>query len=267
MSVIDVTTPSKDAALGVSLYTATPPTSFHAIADAISTFYEALGRPAKEFTLLLREGKIRRRAFKAQSFAKAVSDDSVRLLYSGDVTDPAGVVVECWLRPLNPEKLAYEPRWITITGCSLAAEDEAVRALLDAFVSNYDIAQGSITKYRSLAYARQECSFSGAVSPSELDRETAARLGEDQMLEGRYVRRLRRLYPITIIGPKIWAELPPLPHVKPLPIIEDLGPCKQMRAWPNLVEPRDAAFLAGTVELRRWLWPYTIQNPADDPNP
>jgi hypothetical protein len=36
-----------------------------------------------------------------------------------------------------------------------------------------------------------------------------------------------------------------------------------MRAWPTLCEPRDPAFLRANRELRAWLWPYTIQNPAD----
>jgi hypothetical protein len=45
-----------------------------------------------------------------------------------------------------------------------------------------------------------------------------------------------------------------------------LGNCKMLTCWPELVEPHDPAFLAGTSALRRWLWPYTIQNPADDPD-
>jgi hypothetical protein len=44
-----------------------------------------------------------------------------------------------------------------------------------------------------------------------------------------------------------------------------------LTAWPTLCEPRDPDFLRATRELRRWLWPFTIQNPADhvdnDPQP
>jgi hypothetical protein len=34
----------------------------------------------------------------------------------------------------------------------------------------------------------------------------------------------------------------------------------------ELIEPHDPAFLADTAALRRWIWPHTIQNPADDPD-
>jgi hypothetical protein len=74
---------------------------------------------------------------------------------------------------------------------------------------------------------------------------------------------LRRLYPVTIIGPEIWSRLPPMPVFDPMPTIEDFGDCKLMTAWPTLCSPRDPDFLRGTRALREWLWPYTIQNPAD----
>jgi hypothetical protein len=48
--------------------------------------------------------------------------------------------------------------------------------------------------------------------------------------------------------------------------VEDLGNCKMLTCWHELVEPHDPAFLAGTRELRRWIWPHTIQNPADEPD-
>jgi len=135
--------------------------------------------------------------------------------------------------------------------------------LLASLIELYPIAHGGAGKYRSLQYAAQECSWSGSVSPFELDEATRERLGEDQMLSGRLLRKLRRLYPVTIVGPKLWSELPPLPKVEPMPRVDEIGNCKLITAWPELVEPRDPAFLAGTVELRRWLWPFTVQNPHD----
>ena len=72
---------------------------------------------------------------------------------------------------------------------------------------------------------------------------------------------------MTIIGPEIWSRLPPMPKVDPMPFVEEVGDCKMLTVWPDLVEPHDPAFLAGTVELRRWLWPFTIQNPADAVDP
>jgi len=90
-----------------------------------------------------------------------------------------------------------------------------------------------------------------------------------QRIEGDVLRwkaartKLIRLSPITVIGPAIWATLPPMPAFDPMPRVTDLGDCKVLTAWPTLCEPRDPAFLRGTRDLRAWLWPYTIQNPAD----
>ncbi|MEJ7599424.1 MAG: hypothetical protein WKG01_16070 [Kofleriaceae bacterium] len=181
----------------------------------------------------------------------------------GDVTSPDEIVVDCYLRPLFPDNQEFATRWVTLTGIGLSIDSGALRQFLVAVAKLYPMIQGGIGGYRSLAHAAKECSFSGAFSPFEIDPDTRERLGEDQMLRGRFLRRLRRLYPITVIGPEIWSQLPPMPNVDPAPKVEDLGDCKMLTVWPELVEPRDPAFLAGTVELRRWLWPFTIQNPAD----
>ena len=47
------------------------------------------------------------------------------------------------------------------------------------------------------------------------------------------------------------------------PTVTDLGNCKMVTAWSVLCGARDPAFLRDTVALRAWLWPRTIQNPAD----
>lgn len=140
----------------------------------------------------------------------------------------------------------------------------AVRAFIEDIVGVYPIAHGFVTGFDSLAYAALEC-LAALFSPFEIDEASRKRLGEDQMLAAGLSTKLRRLYPITIIGSEIWSRLPAMPAVEPVPVVEDIGDCKMLTVWPELVGPRDPAFLAGTVELRRWLWPYTIQNPADAP--
>lgn len=255
--------------LGISFLAATGPRDFSALTEAVLAFYDAIAQRPTEFVSLRNDSKIGRRLFTPAQFRKLVRDERIEEFHIGDVTEPDAVVVECWLRPRYPEDQRFETRWITITGTGISYGSPPVRELMKTIVSLYEIAQGCVAEYRSLAYARKECSFSGAYSPFELDPETAERLGEDQMCRGLFLSRLRRLYPVTIIGPRIWSELPAMPTFDPAPTVEELGDCKVLKAWPELVEPRDPAFLAGTVELRRWLWPYTIQNPADavDTNP
>ncbi len=252
-----------DRVLGISFLAGSGPSDFNALADAILALYDAIAHRPKEILTLRNDSKSGCRLFKPALFRKLVCDDRIEELTVGDIMDPESVVIECWLRPRFPEDQEFETRWVSITGTGFSQDSPAVRELMRAIVTLYEIAQGCITSYHSLAYARKECSLSGAYSSFDLDSETAERLSQDQMLSGRFLRRLRRLYPVTIIGPRIWSELPAMPTFDPALTIEELGDCKVLKAWPELVEPRDSAFLAGTVELRRWLWPYTIQNPAD----
>lgn len=252
-----------ERALGISFFAAKPPSDVNTLADAVLSFYDAIERPPGRLVALQHDGEIPKRTFKESTFLELVRDARVSSISLGDVTDPGAVVVDCWLRPEDPENMRWESPWITITGHRLSLDAPAVRDLVTSIATIYEIAQGFVAGFRDLNHARKECSFSGAVSGFELDPETRERLGEDQMSRGQLRQRLRRLYPVTMIGPAIWAELPPMSGVEPLPAVGDVGTCKQLTAWPLPVEPRDPTFLAGTVELRRWLWPYTIQNPAD----
>lgn len=171
--------------------------------------------------------------------------------------------VDVYLSPFNPEEQTYQLRPVTLLWATESTEfDDDLRRYLAALTSTYPAAHGMVGGYRSRAYASREIGQS-IDSVSAIDVATAARLHEDGMLRRLTDRRLRRLYPVTIIGPALWAELPPMPTFDPMPMVEELGDCKILRAWPTLCEPRDPAFLRATRELRAWLWPYTIQNPAD----
>lgn len=242
------------------------PRDFAGLVDTIIEFYDAIGCRPTWFSGLTSKWKPGSKAFRPKPFREFVLNPGTKTLQLG----PKGAtehVIACYLREDDPRFEPYVQRWVSLTATGLAFDHPAVRTLLARWVDLYPVAQGAVGGFRSLAYAAQECSFSGAVSPKELDEPTQARLHEDQMLSGRFLRRVRRLYPVTIFGPKLWAELPPMPALDPMPVVESVGDCKLVHAWPTLVEPRDPEFLAGTVELRRWLWPYTIQNPADAVEP
>jgi len=137
----------------------------------------------------------------------------------------------------------------------------ALRALLLAVAAQNEVAHGFLAGFERYGDAREECMVSGS-DPRDPDPSRRERLRVDERsFHVKY--KLRRLYPITIIGPAIWAQLPPMPAFDPMPTVEELGDCKIVTAWPELCDPRDPAFLRGTRALREWLWPYTIQNPAD----
>lgn len=137
------------------------------------------------------------------------------------------------------------------------------REFLTAVVRAYPVVQGAALRMPTNWHASSEASL---VLHSVISDDTERRLMFDSAHEREAMRLARRLYPVTIFGAELWAKLPPLPNVEPAPNVEDLGNCKLLTCWPELVDPHDLQFLLGTRELRRWLWPYTIQNPADDPD-
>ncbi|MEJ7602273.1 MAG: hypothetical protein WKG01_30530 [Kofleriaceae bacterium] len=250
-------------AFGLSFLASGIPNSYEALADAVNKLYADLHQKPKGMAASLSNGKIIHRAYSPKTLREAVLEPSALEVHLGDVTNLDDVIVDCFLRPIDPTRKFFGDRWIAVTGPTQALQKQSLQAFLMAVVDIYPIVQGGLGGYRSHAQAARESSLSGAFSPSEVDAHTRERLREDAMLSGQFLRRLRRLYPVTIIGPEIWAQLSPMPAIDPPPKVEDLGNCKMVTAWPELVEPRDPAFLAGTKELRRWLWPFTIQNPAD----
>ncbi|MBK9036207.1 MAG: hypothetical protein IPL61_34015 [Myxococcales bacterium] len=171
--------------------------------------------------------------------------------------------ITVYLAPFDPanQRRQRRPMCVIWTSARQVMGDD-VRTFLCDMVSTYPVAHGFVGSFRSRAFAGREV-FQSMDSVSEIDASTDARLHEDAMLDYLTNDRLRRLYPVTLIGPAIWAQLPPMPACDPAPTVEDLGDCKLLTVWPTLCEPRDPAFLRGTRALREWLWPFTIQNPAD----
>ena len=154
----------------------------------------------------------------------------------------------------------YERRW---TGMMLSAElgNEALVEAAKLLARSFRLLSGGMMLCASWDDASCE-----VMSASDLERGDATivkRIRWDNAHWRDSHGALRRLYPLTIIGPELWAKLPPMPRFDPMPTVEEFGTCKLLRAWPTLCGPRDPEFLRGTRALRTWLWPYTIQNPAD----
>jgi hypothetical protein len=234
------------------------------IAESLLEMYEALGFLPQSMTVSRQKTSHPR--FSANGLRKAMEDPETRnvLLWSADVAD--GPEAYCFIRPSQLEDQTFEVRYLSVVSHRMPVQlTQDLRRLLENWVAQYPVVHGSIGGYRSAQYASQECSFTGSIHVDDMDVETKSRLREDQMLRNFSKRMLRRLYPVTIIGPELWAKLPPVPETGAAVTVEDLGNCKMLTCWPELVEPHDPAFLKGTKELRRWIWPHTIQNPADDP--
>jgi hypothetical protein len=76
--------------------------------------------------------------------------------------------------------------------------------------------------------------------------------------------KARRLYPITLLGPKLASQVTAAEaRAAGALVVKEINGSLLIDAYPTVVETWDPEFLKATVELRRWLWPHTIQNPAD----
>ena len=226
-------------------------------ADAVLRLFDAAGLVPRKLSYLL--GKAVTRAFKESSMRSLIADSALRrLTIWSDMSVNAPEVV-MYLRddPKSPDTDHRHGGAVVDAGVSPEALVEFARAL----VACTPLVSAGIAGFRNHGAAQAE-GWNGAPA-GLLDAATDARLYWDAMHDRRTRDKLRRLYPITIIGPAIWAQLPPMPAFDPMPTVEELGDCKIVTAWPELCDPRDPAFLRGTRALREWLWPYTIQNPAD----
>jgi hypothetical protein len=144
----------------------------------------------------------------------------------------------------------------------------SVRSLLTSMLQDYQVVNGGACWFTDAWTGMSEATFGGADFPNQ---RAEARWKHDSSTSRRLAQKnlARRLYPITIFGPELWSRLPPMPAASELthPIkLEDVAGSKVLTCWPTLTHPEDPAFLAGTQALRRWLWPHSIQNPADDPD-
>jgi hypothetical protein len=76
--------------------------------------------------------------------------------------------------------------------------------------------------------------------------------------------KARRLYPITLLGPKLASQVSASDALAAGALaVKEINGSLLIDAYPTVVETWDPDYLRATVNLRKWLWPHTIQNPAD----
>jgi hypothetical protein len=248
--------------IGVGLELAAAPAAPAALGRAALSFYRATDAEPERVTYT--KGQVETAAFSAALFNQLLEDPAVvRVSLWGESEGVPSVRI--YLRfvpdPEIPLKEEFETRWF---GVSLRGSSQAIpgplMALLRDIVPFVAVAQGCVGGFPDADWAGAECWL--GPSPADLPDSDRERLKQDERFRKRRQRQLRRLYPVTIVGPTIWAQLPPLPEGTGA-TVEDIGECKVLTTWPVLCGPRDPEFLRGTRALREWMWPYTIQNPAD----
>ncbi len=228
------------------------------LASSIADVFESTACTPRRVTV--QASRVVDRAYRPRTFREHLANPDTRSVIVSAEPEKASTFVRVTLRDDPGYAGDHQRRWCYAIAPALE-HAPALLAFAAELMRHGGCVGGGMAAHRDHWYARAE--GSGMVIEGRVDPVTDRRLGEDAMLKRRAQTRLRRLYPITIIGPELWAQLPPMPRFDPMPTIEDFGDAKLLRAWPTLCEPRDPAFLRANRELRAWLWPYTIQNPAD----
>lgn len=241
------------------LWATAPPHDVEALLPALLDVFRSFDeKPARMW--ICAEG-VRQYAFNERRLTAAfrsIATTSVAVTGAGE----AQVDVDLYLRddPRYDVRI-LDRRHVTLVARTAASDDPRLLRFLEVACGAYPVAHGGMFH---AATARHSSAESSLILSSAIGADAEKRISFDSMNASTALHLLRRLYPVTIIGPAIWAALPPLPAVEPPLVVRDLADCKMVTAWPTLVDPHDLQFLLGTRELRRWLWPHTIQNPADD---
>lgn len=138
---------------------------------------------------------------------------------------------------------------------------EAARAFLRGVAGISSAVSGGAFRAPTLNQGMHE--VHDGVSISQEPKAFQDRIGEDSFLDP-YMTKARRLYPLTLLGPKLASQVSAEgARAAGALAVEEINGSLLIDAFPKIVETWDPEFLKATAELRRWLWPHTIQNPAD----
>jgi hypothetical protein len=246
------------------LWSSVAPTKPLALLDAVAPLFDGLGERASRILAVTVTGGLERRRFTDKALIAIAARRDIAVVVMNREKDPP-LEVKIFLRdgyfsPIQAEVGRFQ-RPVSVRAADRLRSRAPVMQFLARATTLYPVAHGAGMRPRDWNHASAHINL--VSTGSRLVGDELKRSDFDAMNCREAHQKLRRLYPVTIIGPEIWAKLPPLPALDNPPIVTDLGNCKVLTAWPALCDPRDPAFLRGTEALRAWLWPHTIQNPAD----
>lgn len=242
------------------LWATAAPRDVDPLIDAIFATFAAFDQRPSRMVLTV-GGRVKPVRYSAAALSTALRAPETCVVHVHAAREPS-VSIMMFLREYPPRQASNDRRHVILSTPATDVDDPRIISFLAAACTVYPVAHGGVLRAPSREHAIAE---TWLILNQNLDVEAYKRLSFDALHPREAETKLRRLYPVTIIGPDLWATLPPLPTTDPPLVVRDLADCKMVTAWPTLTDPHDLAFLLGTRDLRRWLWPYTIQNPADDP--
>lgn len=257
--------------LGSIVYLADAPSAakLPALRDCIEKMLVCIGIAPEEtqaalFRSPFKQGKWRRQVWKA--FDEAARDDdveTVNLLVGSphDVRFTATIQLRKDEERASPNPLyigfACESQTWPADGICRAA-----RLLLESIATELTMPLfGGV--FRAPVFNQALYEIHGGGNLHDEPRPFSERIAFDMRLEN-YWTKARRLYPITLLGPKLASQLSAADALAAGALaVQELNGSLLIDAYPTVVETWDPDYLRATVNLRKWLWPHTIQNPAD----
>lgn len=257
-------------ALGAFAYFSSEPTHSAAARETVDIVLRHLNAPLTDIQMSVYKGKQdgRWRSFKWKAIDEAISDDEVQVLNLA-----AGTPTDVWFsakfqlrvspdprrKPSSPRRFYFASEQRAGDATELATAGREMLALLARAA---DPISGGVLAAPSFNQAYCEVEDSG-----NSEQESTAfrdRIRVDALTASDRWNKARRLYPVTLLGPRLASQFTGRDAEKAGALaVRDLNASMLIDAYPTVVETWDPEFLKATVELRRWLWPHTIQNPAD----
>jgi hypothetical protein len=165
----------------------------------------------------------------------------------------------------DPRRSPTSPLHITFACESQTWPEQNICAAARSFLENMSCMatpiSGAIFSAPTFGQAMHEMHMSHNIG--EEPKPFQDRIGFDMRLDN-YWTKARRLYPITLLGPKLASQVSASDALAAGALaVQEINGSLLIDAYPTVVETWDPEYLKATVNLRKWLWPHTIQNPAD----
>jgi hypothetical protein len=256
---------------GIVYLTSAPSAQLPALRDCIDKMLALIGiSPAETQAALFRspfkQGKWRRQLWKA--FDDAARDDDVEAvdLLVGSPQDVRFTATIQLRKDSDPQRVSPSPLYLGFACESQTWSADgicrAARLLLEtAAVGHVTPLFGGVFRAPVLNQALYEIHSGGNLHDEP--KVFQDRIGFDMRLVN-YWTKARRLYPITLLGPKLASQVSASDALAAGALaVQEINGSLLIDAYPTVVETWDPEYLKATVNLRKWLWPHTIQNPAD----
>jgi hypothetical protein len=259
--------------LGAFVYFEKAPATYEALGHAaVESLLEGTRIPVGELKMSLyktprKKGKWR--GFKWKAFDEAAGDPLVEAidLIIGSTDDDVSFHILLELRSNPDPRLRSDSplqfSFVHETQGDNGSDIEAtVRRMLAVSARGATPLFGGC--FRSQSFVQANCEVDYPFSYEQEPKEFKERIRVDRKFASDRWTKARRLYPITLLGPKLASQVSAADARNAGALaLEEINGSLLIDAYPSVVETWDPEFLKATVELRRWLWPYTIQNPAD----